>query len=169
MIYNEIAIANGNIFMHAFDILYKRMNQGTFQLLQEQNNQNTLDASLIIPTCINGNFACEIFLKSLLPANLKDIRGKKGHNLNHLFNHNAMDKNTSNSIKQKTVQKMKVHNSMYTNGDFDSDLQNNCLNFVEWRYFHEKTPKNSAGILFINNFLKSISETIQEERLKTNT
>ena len=79
MIYDEIAMNNGVIFQHTYDILYDRMNQEVQNVLLGNGGKSKLDASLFVPVLVTAAFACELLMKSMLPKNTR------GHELDNLF------------------------------------------------------------------------------------
>lgn len=66
---NEIAFGNATMFRYACDTLVDKMNQGFSEsgsaVWQEEAK---LKQSLVVPVIVNASFACELFLKSLLPS-----------------------------------------------------------------------------------------------------
>ena len=82
MIYDELAMNNGVIFQRTYDILNEKMRQGIINLKNGSNGVDgmaTLDAALFVSVVVNCSFACELFLKSMLPQNTR------GHKLDDLF------------------------------------------------------------------------------------
>lgn len=124
MIYDEMAINNGVIFQYAVDVLSKQMNFGIIDKLFEKGMPNcNLDASLIVPIAVNSAFACELFIKSLLPKNTR------GHKLNDIFN--LLDINLKKEIQDLTINRMKIFNSKYCDTNFQEDLMHNSNVFSE--------------------------------------
>lgn len=158
MIYDEMAINNGVIFQYAVDVLSKQMNFGIINKLFEKGMPNcNLDASLIVPIAVNSAFACELFIKSLLPKNTR------GHKLNDIFN--LLDINLKKEIQDLTINRMKIFNSKYCDTNFQEDLMHNSNVFSEWRYFHEGNA-DSFQYQFITSFMKSIFDIANKERIK---
>lgn len=155
MIYDEIAMNNGVIYLYAVDILYNQMNQGVKNHLKKTNEKSNLDLSLFVPVVVNGVFACELFMKSMI----KDY--KYVHKFDQLFD--LLDSDVKKRIRTLTVDKMKNINSTYNENDFNEDLKANNNVYTDWRFFHQR--KNiSANLNFIYNLLKSIYIIIEEER-----
>ena len=83
---------DGLIFVHSFDILIELH-------LKSRITMNYQDFQLIIPAIVNGAFACELFMKSLLSNSIHE------HNLKKLFlkleedDKNTYDEIISNCIK----------------------------------------------------------------------
>ncbi len=160
MIYDEITMNNGVIFQHAYDILNAKMQQGINAMVQGNTGTDgkaPLDAALFVPVVVNCSFACELFLKSMLPINTR------GHKLDELFL--LLDSDIQNNIKSNTVDEMKKVKSTYSDTDFQMDLTQNNNKFAEWRYFHEGNSQ-SANLEFISRFMKSIFAVVNAERKK---
>lgn len=160
MIHDEIAMNNGVIFQRAYDILSEKMQEGFVNKAignSGTNNTANLDAALFVPAVVNCSFACELFLKAMLPQNTR------GHKLNDLFV--SLDANIQESIKNKTIEKMKNYAQTYCSADFQKDLTNNSNIFAEWRYFHEGNT-NTVNYQFITNLMKATFDVVLEERNK---
>ncbi len=158
MIYDEIAMNNGVIFQRAVDILNNQMKFGLANMSSTNSMiSGALDAALIVPIAVNGAFACELFMKSMLP---KDTRG---HKLNDLFD--LLDNNLQEEIRNLTIDKMKNISSEYCDTNFQNELAHNSNIFAEWRYFHEGHT-NSVNFQFILSFMKSIFEVVKKESKK---
>lgn len=157
MIYDEIAMNNGVIFQHTYDILYDRMNQGVQNVLLGNGGKSKLDASLFVPVVVTAAFACELLMKSMLPKNTR------GHELDNLFA--KLDDDIQKRIRNITIEKMREDDSPYCVTDFQTDLVQNNNIFAEWRYFHEG-KSNTVNLKFISRFMKGIFEIVDEERIK---
>lgn len=155
MIYDEMAMNNGVIFQHAVEVLNTQMNVGLANKLLKNGINGNLDAALIVPIAVNGAFACELFIKSLLPKNTR------GHKLNELFE--QLNPNLKKDIQNLTIVNMKKVNSEYCDTDFQKDLIHSSNVFSEWRYFHEGNT-NSIQYQFIWSFMKSIFDIANKER-----
>lgn len=158
MIFDEIAMNNGVIFQHAYDILNTKMQQGINAMAQgntEMDGKAPLDAALFVPVVVNCSFACELFLKSMLPANTK------GHKLDELFL--LLDIDIQNNIKSHTIDEMRKVKSAYCDTDFQVDLTKNNNKFAEWRYFHEGNSQ-SVSLEFISKFMKSVFDVVNIEK-----
>lgn len=158
MIYDELAMNNGVIFQHTYDILSKKMRQGMMNLKNGSTGADgmaTLDAALFVSVVVNCSFACELFLKAMLPQNTR------GHKLDELFS--ALDNTIQENIKMRTIDEMKKTTSGYCDTDFQNDLTQNSNKFAEWRYFHEGNTQ-TANLEFISRFMKSIFLAVNEER-----
>ncbi len=106
---NSILLANAYTFDHAYQILYKQMN-----LVISQNILT--DMGLLVPVAVNCLFACELFLKSMLPE------GTRGHNLVELLN--VLDDVSRNAIIESSIKLMQQHKPDYSKDNFYSDI--NC-------------------------------------------
>ena len=158
MIYDEIAMNNGVIFQRAVDVLNTQMKFGLANMSSANGIMSgALDAALIVPIAVNGAFACELFMKSMLP---KDTRG---HKLDGLFD--LLENSLKDEIRNLTVDRMKKISSEYCDTNFQEDLIHNSNVFAEWRYFHEGNT-NSVGFQFILSFMKSIFDMVNKERKK---
>ncbi len=76
-----------------------------------------------------------------------------------------LDANIQESIKNKTIEKMKNYAQTYCSTDFERDLTINSNIFAEWRYFHEGNT-NTVNYQFIINFMKATFDVVLEERSK---
>lgn len=160
MIYDELALNNGVIFQHAFDILNSRTQLAIVKRTAGEDTPNDkvdLELALFVPAVVNGAFACELFMKAMLPKNTR------GHKLQELFN--DLDTNIQDRIKNNTLVRIKKFSESYTDVDFYTDLTHNGNIFSEWRYFHEGNV-NSANFRFISNFMKAVFDIALEERSK---
>ncbi len=160
MIYDEIALNNGVIFQHTYDILNAKMRQGIMNMKNGSNGidgKAALDAALFVSVVVNCSFACELFLKAMLP---KDT---KGHKLDELFA--LLDNDIQDNIRNNTIDKMKVVTPTYCHTDFQKDLEHNNNKFAEWRYFHEGNSQ-SVNLEFISQFMKAVFDVVNEERKK---
>lgn len=62
MIYDETALENGVIFLHAYDILNETMNQSITRNRSEgTEGMALLDEALFVPVVVNGSFNSNIF------------------------------------------------------------------------------------------------------------
>lgn len=152
---NEIVLNNGITFKYAFDILDKKLQSASQQLLQG-SQETALDAALFIPAVVNGSFACELFIKSMLSNN-----SARSHKLDILFGN--LDLDIRNKIKDNTVQKMREIFSFYDDAAFQQDLIDNNNIFETWRYFHEGHT-HSANLTFIKKFMEVILMVANDER-----
>lgn len=160
MIYDEVAMNNGVIFQHTYDILNEKMQQGIINMVQGSNGTDgkaKLDAALFVPVVVNSAFACELFMKSMLPSDTR------GHKLDDLFA--LLDNDIQERIRSFTIDKMKKLKPEYSDTDFQNDLLHNNNVFAEWRYFHEGNS-NSVNLQFISLFMKAIFNVIDEERTR---
>ena len=147
MIHDTIAIANGVIFKRAYDILNAIMQQSAKNMDQsnsEKVGRATFDVSLFVPVVVNCSFACELFLKAMLP------KKQNTHKLDKLFMLLSSDIQTR--IKTNTINKMEESKPTYNESDFQSDLVSNNNKFTEWRYFHEGNSQ-PANLLFLSCFI----------------
>ncbi len=160
MIYDEISMNNGVIFQHAYDILNKKMHQGITNITHGSSGTDgkaTLDAALLVTVVVNCAFACELYMKSMLP---KDARG---HKLDDLFA--LLDNDIQRRIRSITIDEMKKSDPAYCDTDFQTNLIHHNNIFPEWRYFHEGNC-NSINLQFISAFMNAVFSVVNEERKK---
>lgn len=153
MLYNEGALNNGCVFERAFDILYHQMNEGIQGLLTSNPGINKLDAALIVPVLTNGAFACELYIKAMLPE------GTTGHDLEELFTN--LEERIQKNVSRLTIEK--IDNPQYSEEEFWEDLHTGRNIFPEWRYFHESNGQKGP-IRFLSCFIKALLEVGKAER-----
>ncbi len=111
------------------------------------NDKNQIVA---IPAFVNGFFACELYLKSILSAN--DITSS-GHNIETLFN--KLPTELQKTIENEFLNEAKsiyVFNSI----EFNELLKKISLGFEFWRYIYEDENKEFEEKLpfaYSENFL----------------
>lgn len=160
MIYDEMSLNNGAIFMEAADILYSQMQLAILSIKaqgSQSSDRTNLKAALFVPAIVNRAFACELFMKAMLPKNTR------GHKLQDLFD--ALDTNIQNEIRSKTVGEMKQISKSYGDVEFQNDLITNGNIFAEWRYFHEGNV-NSVNPSFVLKLTKITLDVALVERNK---
>ena len=160
MIYDEMSLNNGAIFMEAADILYAQMQLAILSIKTKSNIQNdraNLRAALFVPAIVNRAFACELFMKSMLPKNTR------GHKLQDLFD--ALDADIQNEIRNKTVEEMKQISKSYGDIEFQNDIITNGNIFAEWRYFHEGNV-NCVNPSFVSKLAKAALDAALSQRNK---
>ena len=138
---NLLKLNNGWIFEHAFDILYASIRVGVVRLAQGDKTGAT-DAALLVPLAVNGAFACEQYIKSMLKYENKE------HNLVKLFR--KLNDEEQEIIKNKAVEEIckqpGIHS--YDEERFENDLKRMGSSFEEWRYFYEGKTKNTSPQFF---------------------
>ncbi len=146
---NEMPLNDGAIFERAYDVLLTQMNDG---VIRAYNGDKTgiIDASLFVAVVVNGAFACELYLKSMLPNNIHK------HRLDELYA--ELSVNIQNEIRNMTVKNMKkiLPDKEYSSKEFDNDITNMGNSFVEWRYFYEMKSKNTSP-QFLKAFMQAIT------------
>lgn len=153
---NEIAFGNATMFRYACDTLVDKMNQGFSGSGSTVRQEETkLKQSLVVPVLVNASFACELFLKSLLPSNTH------GHKLDELFS--QLDQDLQNKIMGLTGLTLKCYNDGYNMEQFQQDLKNNSNDFAEWRYFHEGHSQR-ANLHFLLTFLNVLNRVALEQK-----
>lgn len=144
---------DGLAFAHSFRVLMEKH-------MQSRMTMDYKDFSLIIPAMVNGAFACELFLKSLLTNEVH------GHKLDDLLSKlEKEDKKTYDLIVFRCVLSLKASsNHTYDDAAFINDLNTISNLFVEIRYFYETTLHTKAyNIAFIGVFI-GVLETICESK-----
>lgn len=121
---NKITMGNATMFCYASDLLAKRMNEGVTALSSGNLDRDSiLSSQLVVPVIVNASFACELFLKSILPPNTR------GHKLQELFS--ALPNDIQDEIMGWTTLDMKNTNVNYSIDQFQQDLERNSNNFYE--------------------------------------
>ena len=113
----------------------------------------TVESGGNVPVLVNGSFACELYLKSLLPP------GTTGHLLYDLYM--LLDENTRISIKKYCDERID-----FINYDFDTTLKDFSNAFVFWRYIHEQN--GNLGTLGLNLGLRFLSHFVEILKLIAN-
>lgn len=144
-----------------------------FRLLLSKSNINALmksmsvrDASMAMPTIVNGAFACELFLKALLKEPPR--KGKEAHSLVSLLDrYDCEQPGKKKYIMQVCTQVMQSlpNNAKYDEGDFINDLQAMDMAFMQLRYWHE--PKQlgadqTYNLGFLNVFIEVLKYECSE-------
>lgn len=164
--YHELAMSCGCVYKCTGNELYK------ISVRDEKNYAH------LIPYITNSAFACELFLKSMIPndnqnkskrKNRQDTKRKnnKTHGLCELFL--SLDSNRQREIKDKTIEKIAISfDSSYSDKDFDSDFKMHSNSFVDWRYFFERTTNDEelkAKPQFMLCFMEALYEIAKEHYL----
>ena len=124
------------------------------------NNKNQI---VVIPAFVNGFFACELYLKSILKAN--DITSS-GHDIEKLFNQlpTELQKTIENEFLNE-AKSIYVFNSI----EFNELLKKISFGFEFWRYLYEDENKefeDKYPFSYSKNFLDFFLPII--ERLANN-
>lgn len=152
------AYDNAICFANAFRLLNSKSN--IHALMQ---SHSASDASLAMPTIVNGAFACELFLKSLL--NEPPRVGKEAHSLVSLLNQYDLEQpGKKEYIMQACIQAMNsaCKESKYDETAFLSDLQVMDTSFMSVRYWHEPKTANFDQTYNLG-FLIVLIEVLQHE------
>lgn len=158
---NKELLGIANTFKNACNILLLQMNEGVSAISSGNlNSENHQKSVLIIPIIVNASFACELFLKCILPD------GTHGHELDRLFS--SLDKESQNEIIFYTGFTIKCSNPEYTSEDFWKDLKNNSNNFVKWRYLYEGRSQK-ANLQFIITFLDVLAQIASRRLAQENS
>ena len=120
-------------FANAFHLLFSKTNINA--LMQSRSAK---DASMVMPTIVNGTLACELFLKALLKE--PPCKGKDAHSLVSLLDqYNSEQPGKKDYIMQACIQAMQLSqsNNKYNKDAFQRDLQAIDTAFLSVRYWHE--------------------------------
>lgn len=129
---------------------YKRCGEGKNQ---RQDEYGRIVADVVnVPTIVNGVFACELYLKSLLPENK---RRKFGHNIKLIFE-------KLNLPLQKTMQDEIIANIDWEYNSFDVCLDCLSNDFQFWRYIHESEDFGPLGLNGTLRVLPAFLETFKK-------
>lgn len=115
----------------------------------KQKNNYTVEMAHATPAIVNMAFACELAFKSIIPeANRKNV-----HKLRDLFD--LLEPQYQKAIIGRTI----ADTDTVDEATFYSQLDEYSNNFVEWRYFYEKSNERiSASYLFLKAMIKEIFE-----------
>ncbi len=151
---DELPLNDGVIFERTYDILIEKMETAINRMAEGDKNAS-LDAALLVSIAVNGAFASELYMKSMLPE------GTQGHNLEKLYN--MFDEEIKEKIKSKTVANMKSFKEIeeYDDSRFEADICSMGKSFVEWRYFYHYNPQNAAP-----QFYKALMEAVRETAIE---
>lgn len=114
----------------------------------DANAENQIVA---LPAFVNGFFACELYLKSILSANnINPPKNSSGHNIEELFN--QLPTELKKTIENKFSNEAKSINGL-NSIEFNELLKKISLGFEFWRYIYEDENK-----LFENEYPFAYSE-----------
>ena len=128
-----MAYDNALGFANAFKLL---LSKTSFYALQQSGSYS--DASMIMPTIVNGAFACELFLKALLKN--PPTKGKNAHSMLALIDQYENEHpGKKGYIKQSCIDLMHnaKRNNNYDTSSYERDLGTLDNAFFELRYWHE--------------------------------
>lgn len=130
---------------------YKRCGEGKNPRKDEYGRYVTDVVS--VPELVNGLFACELYLKSMLPE--KRWRGPDGHNLKSLFLLLPRDKQGEMIDEISAKYDWEWHSL-----DESFDLISNGFQF--WRYIHESEHFGELGLNGTLRVLPAFLETFRD-------
>lgn len=125
----------------------------------EQSSQETglkVLAQAMIPAIALKAFSCELALKALIAKSGKVV--DREHRLNELYK--KIDDSDKSAISQAVIQNMKDRDENYSDAEFQRDLSEAAMVFVDWRYFYEKSL--SVNLLFIDVLFKELIQYIEQ-------
>lgn len=105
-----------------------------------------------VPAIVNGAFALELYLKSLIPEKQRRI---SGHNFSVLYS--VLDAEKQDFIKQRVEPRIKGWHFL----TFDTVLEGISQSFEYWRYIHEKEDFG-FGLNMTLNILSPFIDAIRE-------
>jgi len=110
-----------------------------------------------VPTIVNGIFACELYLKSMLP-NI-DWKGNRfAHNLRYLYRRLPAE-------AKKRLRVAIEPNLDWQNKSFDECLKLISNGFQFWRYIHESEDFGELGLNGTLRVLPAFLESLREHAL----
>ena len=104
------------------------------------NNNNNRIYPVIIASIVNKALACELFLKSIIIMNIKEI--PQGHSIKKLI----IEANISDELKYRL-----------NNYNFNVEMEGVDSAFIEWRYTYERNE-----MIINNEFLTSLCNALEE-------
>lgn len=117
------------------------------------NRNGKIRGSVVnVPSIVNGAFALELYLKSLIPEKQRKI---SGHSFSVLYS--VLSTENQDFIKQRVEPKIKGWNFL----TFDTALEGISQSFEYWRYIHEKEDFG-FGLNMTLNILPLFLEAIRE-------
>ena len=111
-------------------------NIGTQLVVITNNRMNPV----IIASIVNKALACELFLKSIIIMNIKEI--PQGHSIKKLI----IEANISDELKYRL-----------NNYNFNVEMEGVDSAFIEWRYTYERNE-----MIINNEFLTSLCNALEE-------
>lgn len=130
---------------------YNRCGEGKNLRIDEDGRQ--VEDVVNVPKLVNGLFACELYLKSMLPE--KRWRGPDGHNLKSLFLLLPREKQGEMIDEISAKYDWEWHSL-----DESFDLISNGFQF--WRYIHESVDCGKLGLNGTVCVLPAFLETFRE-------
>ncbi|MBR0461913.1 MAG: hypothetical protein IJJ00_04265 [Erysipelotrichaceae bacterium] len=118
-------------------------------LYYDENNQPVLERDAFYYftfVIVNGVFACELFLKSLICYKTNnEIQANRTHSLKKLINLLSKD---DREIIMETFDKNEIDES-----SFNSKIDEIDTAFVDWRYVFEEGKHRSVDLVFLDHLL----------------
>ncbi len=162
MLPNELAMNNAVTFKKAYDVLYEQFHIAELQVDTDSQVVTNDIALLFVPLIVNGTFACELFLKSLLP---QETGESCEHDLKKLYTSPDMKQNIKDGIANCVVTIMQNFKHDYDARQFHTDIKKNKDNYDNWRYFHENKKESiKADFLFIHYLMQVLFDICLTER-----
>ncbi len=152
-------------FANAFRVL---LNKTSISALRKSGSYS--DASMIMPTIVNGAFACELFIKALLKN--PPSKGKEAHSLVSLIEVYEREKpGKKDFIQQVCISVMHniQGNESYSESMYDRDLRSMDCAFYNLRYWHEPINPDSLrrNNVYSLDFIQTFVAVLQDECERT--
>lgn len=149
-------------FANAFRLLSGRTSLSALSLSQSYS-----DFSMVMPTIVNGAFACELFLKALLTD--PPQRGKEAHSIVSLIDiYDKEKRGAKEYIREACIKGLqnKLMDNSYSRSKYERDLSAIDKAFVILRYWHDpikshEDPRYNNG--FNLDFLDVLVTVLQYE------
>ena len=141
-------------FANAFRLLFSRTSIQALSI-----SRSYIDASMIMPTIVNGALSCELFLKSLLENPPKE------HKIIELLNLLEQEHpGIKNEIQTACIELMRIQKgeSHYDTAQYEKDMQRIDNAFYHLRYWHEPQPNIGNEYVFNMGFLDVLVALLQK-------
>lgn len=143
-------------FANAYRCLYAKTSINNIE--REPTYAN---GSMIMPTLVNGSFACELFLKALLEEETR------GHSLVELFEKLQKENPDRATIIEQTcisILQESFNYKDYEEANFMSDLNTYDVAFEKLRYWHEPDTKHERiGKAYSLAFMETLVAVLQTQ------
>jgi len=143
-------------FANAYRLLYEKTCVSNIE-----KDPTYVNGSMIMPTLVNGAFACELFLKALLEEEAR------GHSLVELFEKlqkENPDRATIIECTCITILKDRFGYKDYEKANFLADLNTYDIAFEKLRYWHEPDTKHERiGKAYNLAFMETLVAVLQTQ------
>ena len=131
---NNGAVLSACGFFRVFEDIHQKYFTGKSKVPVTNTAMTGLMADSL-PYVVNGAFACELAMKSVISE--KDSRKLK-HNLKEIYNSDAFDKEYKDAILNSFIA------TGLSKQDFETVLEESSNLFQDWRYFYEESKTSHA-------------------------